>query len=321
MNRCLSLVVIVLLVTNITPAGEIHLPSNLPTSGSVNHFPFNPSWGPEWRYQLVFTPSMLGNKPVNITQIAFAPYGSGTMTYQDFEVRMSHTTVPASNAFATNLPNPQTVLFAKSHIWKNAPGQWSPLGLTGTFAYNGKDSLTIEVRYRSGTTLGGTGACYYAKNIHSRIWARGTGAYTASGGSKDTSGLYIRITTADANITLSGSPSPGGTVGLNLNTPSAARKPYQAASSLGLGPIFLGSRQLNLSLDSFLDITVNNRLPTVFQNFAGLLDSAGSAKASIVIPNLPVLKGLRIHSAYVILDPAAPLGILLISPTVTFTIT
>ena len=104
----------VLLTAGIGWAGDIYIPANTPNSGSLNNWPFNPTYGPEWRYQMVFTAAKLGNKAFDITEIAFAPSGTGSLTSQDFEVRMSHTTVPASSTFATNLPNPQVVLLAKT---------------------------------------------------------------------------------------------------------------------------------------------------------------------------------------------------------------
>lgn len=320
MRRTSLLCVLLLLTLGVAWAGDIYIPANTPATGSRNNWPFNPTFGPEWRYQMVFTATQLGNQPLNITEIAFAPYQTGTLTAQDFEVRMSHTKVAATSTFATNLPNPQTMLLVKTHVWQTTHQTWSTLGLTSPFSYNGVDSLTFEVRYRNGTASGFSGTCYYDSNNHPRIYSRGAAAYTATTGSMDNHGLKIRITTLSATITLSGSTSPGGTVDLDLDAPSDAGKVYQLASSLGLGPIPIGSRQIDLSADALLVITVNNFLPTMFKNYTGVLDAQGKAKAQIVIPKESVLIGLRIHSAFVTLDAAAPMGISLISPTASFTV-
>ncbi len=320
MRKTSLLCVLLLLTLGVAWAGDIYIPANTPSVGSRNNWPFNPRFGPEWRYQMVFTAAQLGNQPLLINEIAFAPSGTGTLTAQDFEVRMSHTTVPASSTLATNLPKPQTVLLAKNHVWQTTHQTWSTIGLTSAFAYNGTDSLTIEVRYRNGTAAGFSGTCYYDSNNHPRIYSRGTTAYNATTGSMDNHGLKIRITFTSAIITLSGTTSPGSTVDLDLDAPSDAGKAYQAASSFGLGPIPIGSRVLNLSIDALLDITVNNYLPMIFKNYAGNLDAKGKAKAQIMIPNAPVLKGIRIHSAFVTLDASAPFGISLISNTASFTI-
>ena len=137
----------------------------------------------------------------------------------------------------------------------------------------------------------------------------------------DFSGNNIRITTADALITLSGSGKPGTTVNLDLTAPTDAGKPYQVGSSLGTGPIPIGKRQINLSPDNMLVASVGGHLPSVFVGYTGLLDAAGKAQAKLVIPNIPALIGVRLHSAFVTLDTAAPSGIRSISNTFSFSIT
>jgi hypothetical protein len=130
----------------------------------------------------------------------------------------------------------------------------------------------------------------------------------------------IVVGTAGGLLVGGGAPNPGKTVDLFLQSPPDKGRFYQLGSSLGLGPIPLGSRQLNLSPDNLLLVTVNNYLPSIFVDYPGRLDSTGKAKAGIRIPNDPGLIGLRIHTAYVVLDTAAPLGIQTISNTFTFSV-
>ena len=54
---------------------------------------------------------------------------------------------------------------------------------------------------------------------------------------------------------------------------------------------------------------------------ASLLDSGGNGKASIVIPALPVLVGIRLHSAFVTLKAGEPFNLKSISPAYSFSIT
>ena len=122
-------------------------------------------------------------------------------------------------------------------------------------------------------------------------------------------------------ITGSGSGQPGTAITLTLSAPSDAGLPYVVGSSLGGGPIPIDTRWLNLSLDALLDASVNGYLPMVFQNYAGNLDANGRATAKINIPNLPGLKGVRIHSAFLTLKPGAPSNIQSISNSFIFTIT
>ena len=118
-----------------------------------------------------------------------------------------------------------------------------------------------------------------------------------------------------------GTPRPGFTVNLALEAINDAARPYQLASSLGMGPIPIGNRQIGLSADDLLVVTVGNFWPWIFSGYRGVLDAKGEAQAAIHIPNVPALIGLRIHSAFVTLDPTAPWGIRSISDTETFTIT
>jgi len=67
-------------------------------------------------------------------------------------------------------------------------------------------------------------------------------------------------------------------------------------------------------------LTVLSAPPGIFQNYAGVLDAQGQAKAAIKIPNLPSLKGIRIYTAFVTLQATAPSGVANISNTFLFSI-
>ena len=121
-------------------------------------------------------------------------------------------------------------------------------------------------------------------------------------------------------ITGSGSGQPGTTITLFLSAPSDGGLPYVVGSSLGSGPIPIDTRLLNLGLDALLDASVNGYLPTVFQDYAGTLDASGKATAKLNIPNLPGIKGIRIHSAFLTLKQGAPSNIQSISNSFIFTI-
>jgi len=98
--------------------------------------------------------------------------------------------------------------------------------------------------------------------------------------------------------------------------------PGRGESSVAAGrePIVLGSRQIDLSLDDLLVLSVGNYLPAVFVNYGGVLDASGKAQAAIQIPNLPVLVGVRVHTAFVTVDPLSPLGMRSISGSETLTV-
>ena len=96
---------------------------------------------------------------------------------------------------------------------------------------------------------------------------------------------------------------------------------YQIGSSFGTGPVPIGPRRLCLDLDTLLVISTSEQWPGIFSSYRGMLDGQGQASASIRIPGSPALVGLRIHTAFITLGPAAPFGIRSISNTFSFTIT
>jgi len=114
-----------------------------------------------------------------------------------------------------------------------------------------------------------------------------------------------------------GSAKNGGTLDLKLNAVGAGNKSYFAGTSLGKGPIPLDTRKINLFPDTVLSVSTSGLLPSVFSAYNGILPNSGSATAKLNIPASPALVGLRIYSAFLTIDPAAPSGVLTISNTNT----
>jgi hypothetical protein len=112
----------------------------------------------------------------------------------------------------------------------------------------------------------------------------------------------------------------GGTLTLRLVAADSVGLPYRVGSSLGAGPIPIDSRTLGLSPDGLLWVSVAGALPAVFAGYAGTIDARGEARAAVHVPVLPVLAGLKIHSAFVTVDPGSPSGIRAISNTFAFSI-
>jgi len=123
------------------------------------------------------------------------------------------------------------------------------------------------------------------------------------------------------NLIGRGAPNLGGKVDLLMLVGGDHGLPYQLGTSLGTGPIPIDTRKLDLSPDALLAVTVASYWPSIFSGYRGVIDSMGQAQAAIHIPNVPALIGLRLHSAFVTLDPAAPSGIRSISNTFSFSIT
>jgi len=124
----------------------------------------------------------------------------------------------------------------------------------------------------------------------------------------------------DTQIIGSGTGRIGTALTLFLLSPPDGGLPYQVGTSLGNGPTPIGNRQIGLSLDDLLVVSVGGLLPTIFQNYAGALDASGQGTAKMIIPNSAPLVGIRLHSAFVTLKNGAPFNIESISDTFTFTV-
>jgi hypothetical protein len=141
---------------------------------------------------------------------------------------------------------------------------------------------------------------------------------TYNGGTFDAFVAKVRLLD---DLTASGAPRPGGTVTLYLAAVEVRGLPYVIGTSLGTGPIPIDMRQLGLSPDALLLVSTSGYWPGIFSGYRGILDSQGKAQAAVHIPSIPALIGVRLHSAFVTLDPAAPSGIRSISNTFRFSIT
>lgn len=130
----------------------------------------------------------------------------------------------------------------------------------------------------------------------------------------------VRVQVSTASLVGSGTPTPGGTISFALSAGGDAGLRYQLGSSFGNGPIPFGTRKLELSLDKMLELSTSGLAPGLFVGYAGSLDTAGKASAKIVIPNAPVLKGVRIYTAFVTLLLSSPQGVKSISNNFLFTI-
>lgn len=102
-----------------------------------------------------------------------------------------------------------------------------------------------------------------------------------------------------------------------------AGKPYPLARAFSYtnGIKFLNGEYLDLTFDVLLFITANNVLPTVFENFGGLLDQDDEATAAVKIPAaLPPGLEVPIFVSGVVIDPQAPGGVSTVGDTRWFTL-
>jgi hypothetical protein len=316
------------LLSGVAGADEIHVPGNDPTKGGGNAWPWYARTSAEWHYQLFFTAQQMQFKAGVIRDIAFAPTTSGTHTSAKFEMTFSHTTLTGLvKTWASNLPNPVVVLPEGPLTWKPVKDTWSPVGLKSMFTYDGKSNLVVDLRYFGGTLGGGFGGvCHSDSNWNATIrrsWDNTVGAYTGKTAIawNANGGLITRFTIDVVVIRGSGTPRPGGTIAFDLHAPADPNLLYQVGSSLGTGPIPIGSRVLRLTPDGLLVASVGGTLPFIFQNYSGRLDASGKAKAALHLVNDARLVGIRIHTAFLTLDPKAPFGIGSIADPFSFSVT
>ena len=138
-----------------------------------------------------------------------------------------------------------------------------------------------------------------------------------SGGPLGRVNVYV---VSPSSIIGSGTGQIGTSLVYSLAAPTDAGLPYQVANSFGLGPTPIGARKLGLTIDDLMVLSTSGLVPTVFNGYAGVLDTAGVGTAKLNIPKAALLKGYRIHAAFVTLKASAPFNLSTISGTFTFTI-
>ena len=317
---------LLLLVGAVATADEVYVPDNNPATGGSNAIPFWAEWSAimgQIRYQALYDPTQLGNKPFRVSDLAFAANYDGTLSATQLQIRFSHSIVGTLNAsMDLNIPAP-VVMFDGAFQVPTSIGQWASMGLTGTFDYNGVDYLVVDVRYMGGktTTLNNLGSQgrFRSSPIH-RSWAYQNYYATTESGHDRLAGLKTRFTVNTTTIVGSGDPRPGNTVTFTLNAPGDGGLPYQVGTSLGMGPIPIDTRLLGLSLDNVLQTSVTGVLPMIFQDYAGVLDAQGQGTAKLNLPNLSALVGVRLYSAFLTLKVGAPSNVSSISDTFPFPI-
>jgi hypothetical protein len=112
----------------------------------------------------------------------------------------------------------------------------------------------------------------------------------------------------------------GGTFQLSIRFGAHPNKVYVAGAALAPRPGIpvAGNRMIPLSPDALFFMVP--AWPTVFSGFRGVLDTSGSARATVNIPAAVGLRGVRVFYAAVVIDAAAPGGIAAVSQTFGATI-
>ena len=315
--RTVTLAVVLLLaLSGILPAGDYYHPDSNAAKGGTISLPWGTS---EIRYHALFPAAALGGKKVRIMELAFATSAAGTFASSQCEICLAHlpTSSRLSSTFDNNLKKDKTVVFSGKISWTGTQDQWSNVGLTSFFNYNGTDNIVVEVRHMSATS---SISCRTG-NV-ATVFNSGAGAYNrpTAGPLGVLAAPKMRLTYDETLLAGSGSTAPGGTVDLDLMSTPDGGLPYQLGSSFSAGPIPIDTRMLNLGFDSLLIISVAGMAPQIFEKYTGILDTSGKAKAKLHIPSWSALKGTRIYTAFVTVKSGAPSNIANISNTFMFAI-
>jgi streptogramin lyase len=141
-------------------------------------------------------------------------------------------------------------------------------------------------------------------------------AVTADGSSIywtcSSAGVIVRATATRAPVTLS-TMQPlrmGAATPLLLRASEQGNRLYVAATSFGRGPLRFGREDLSLTADPLLTFSLSGSASAVFAGYMGRLDATGAASAAIVLPQISELRGVALFTAYVVLDPMAPAGLI-----------
>jgi len=292
------------LLTASVSGQSVYVPDGNAATGPCSTQPFN--YGVSWRYLYIVDQKTLGNQPLKILDVAFAPCYTTIFTAAQFEMRMAHTTasVTGPGCFHDFMGPAPIVVYQGPLTWSAFQDTWSPIGLQTSFAYDGRRNLAIEFRFRGGSAGGGPGS---QKGVNLRIDPGALSLTVDPGMSADPytekcgnqirgfPKTALRYDTVNLLFGYDTVPVGGRTTFLINGRP---REGYQLAASLGQGRLRLGPCTLGLDMDPLFFASLTVGLP-VFNQYGGTLTASGIAAAGLEIPRQPALVGTRIYHAAV----------------------
>jgi len=284
--------------------GYIYNPSNTPTTGGSNAWPFSSSYS-AWRFSFIVDASVLPSATFKITDVAFAFTGSVTKTAKQLQVRMGHTTHKnysgsGTTKFDAMLGPCATIVYDGPLNWAITGKQWQDMHLTRTFGYDGQRNIVIEIRY-----FGGANAAYvYTDASIAR-------AYTHTSYSADPyndpdwhtpipgemMGPKHRLTYVKDNILIAPDTQQIGTSGPISYINGPAGDFYQMAASLGQTVQWnFGNCSIFLDPDGVFMYSLLFGAP-IFNGYNGTLSAAGGAAGKFAVPAMKQLVGVCVYHA------------------------
>jgi hypothetical protein len=312
MNRVLlCLALLVLVAVPAVAQGKAYFPSNAPSGGNTNTFPFGNSFGDNWRYHGWLDATLLPAAKIKITDVAVAPQASGTFTASQCQFRLAHIPGALSSIFGQNLGPCPINLYDGPISFPATVGQWNDIGMQTSFGYDGdmvpQPNMVLEIRYR-GRTAGFRSMSDGVASMP-RVWANNITTpvtpdpYSVISGRLSTSG-GIRICLTYSRTCICDAPLKGQ---LGMSIPIALLNMpvgdfYQIAASLGQTPLNLGTCTINLTPDSVFLYSIAIGAP-IFNYYAGTIPASGQTGGKFVAPKLPALIGICVYHAAIAYGP------------------
>lgn len=165
-----------------------HVPSNTPSNGRCNAFPFSVTSS---RYQTIVTRQDLGQRVTGLRQLAFAACRNGTLSASRITVRFAYISgTQLSNNFAANLGTQSVVMLQKQNFrWNYVADQWTDLGLTGLFTYlPTRGNLLVDIEI-----AGVTGGSTFRSDTRARLYANDWASQPPATGTQSNGALKMRL--------------------------------------------------------------------------------------------------------------------------------
>lgn len=289
-------------------AQSFYVPTNTPSVGTANAFPFNTS---DMRYQALVRATELNNTPVVITGFALAPSTTATLAYAHVTMKMAHLAAPTlSTTFDTNLAaGAVTTMDIANFVWPVTADTWNDVDLQTPFVYNGVDNVVVEFIVTGRTT----GSAMRRDATNQRVYLGNyTGQLTGTDGGN--TAFKMRLITADATIGTFGRGCVGSnslrpTVGFTGTSQIGQTLTHNLANALANTPCiaafgFTSGAPFPIDL-SFLGLTGCVAYTDATVTLGAVADGVGAATMPVPIPLDPALVGFLLYSQWVAVDPLA----------------
>ncbi len=109
---------------------------------------------------------------------------------------------------------------------------------------------------------------------------------------------------------------PGTSARFSLRAANSPGLGYLVGTSVTPGLLQFDQRFVRVGVDPVLIASIWSTPATAFQNYLGTLDANGHANATLAIPNLAKLIGLKTYTVFLVKDPKARSGLGMVSNTV-----